>query len=50
MYFEREKESAHVHPSRGGAERGVEGILRRLHTVSSEPDGGLEPTNWEIMT
>ena len=22
----------------------------RLRAVSTEPDGGLEPTNWEIMT
>ena len=29
---------------------GIERILSRLHTVSMEPDLGLEPTNHEIMT
>ena len=38
--------------SRGGYETdgGIERILSRLHTVSMEPDLGLEPTNHEIMT
>ena len=36
--------------SGGGAERGRERISNRLWTVSAEPDLGLEPTNWEIMT
>ena len=39
--------------SRGGAER--EGDTEseagsRLHVVSTEPDVGLDPANWEIMT
>ena len=36
--------------SRGGTERGRERIPSRLHTVSTEPDTGLEPTNRGIMT
>ena len=36
--------------SRGGAERGRERIPSRLHTISAEPDAGLEPTNRDIMT
>ena len=31
-------------------ERGKERIPSRLHTVSTEPDVGLELTNHEIMT
>ena len=47
--LERDRESV----SRGGAER--EGDTEseagsRLRAVSTEPDGGLEPTNREIMT
>ena len=34
--------------SRGGAGRGGERIPSRLHTVSAEPDVGLELTNREI--
>ena len=42
----------------GGAERGEEKeregererIPSRLCTVSREPDVGLTPTNWEILT
>ena len=40
IYFERER----------GRERGRERIPSRLHTVSTEPDTGLHPTNHEIMT
>ena len=40
--------------NRGGSERERERererIPSRLHTVSTEPDVGLEPTNCEIMT
>ena len=39
--------------SRGGVERGgdIESeVGSRLLAVSTEPDTGLEPTNWEIMT
>ena len=35
--------------SRVGTEREGERIPSRLHTVSIEPDEGLEPTNHEIM-
>ena len=46
-YFERERE----HKSgEGQRERGRERIPSRLHTTSTEPDVGLEPTNHEIMT
>ena len=34
----------------GGAERGRERISSRLRAVSTEPDTGLELTNYEIMT
>ena len=33
-----------------GRERGRERIPSRLHTVSTEPDVGLDLTNHEIMT
>ena len=36
--------------SEGGAERGREGIPSSLLAVSTEPDAGLELTNYEIMT
>ena len=37
--------------SRGGQrESGRERIPSRFHTVSADPDVGLSPTNWEIMT
>ena len=40
------------HASRGGAERerGRERIPSKLHTASTEPDAGPEPTNREIIT
>ena len=31
-------------------ERERERIMSRLHTVSTDPDAGLEPMNCEIMT
>ena len=43
IYFERERESM----SREGQK---DRISSRLCTVSTEPDAGLELTNWEIMT
>ena len=46
---ERERQSR----SRGGAEREGDAESEtgsRLRAVSTEPDAGLEPTNWEIMT
>ena len=36
--------------SGGGAEREGERIPSRLHTVSAEPEAGLELMNHEIMT
>ena len=42
IYFEREWE--------GGAEREEERIPSRFHTISSEPEVGLELRNHEIMT
>ena len=38
------------HKQRRGRERGRQKIPSRLHTVSSEPNVGLELTNREIMT
>ena len=43
IYFERERESRE-------GQRGRERIPSRLHTVSEEPDVGLEVMNREIMT
>ena len=42
IYFEREHEQ--------GRGREQERIPSRLHTISAEPDVGLEPTNCKIMT
>ena len=51
--FERERERESVRTSRGGAE-GEEDTESEagsgLPAVSTEPDAGLEPTNYEIMT
>ena len=47
IYFERERESAY---KRVGAEREGDRIPSRLHTVRSEPDMGLDPTNCAITT
>ena len=45
MYFEREREI------RGGAEReGEREFQEGSFATSKEPDAGLNPTNWEIMT
>ena len=44
IYFERDRVSG------GGAERGRERIPGRLHTVSAEPNVGLELRNCKIMT
>ena len=43
-YFEREKAQGR------GRERGRQRISSRLHTVSTEPDAGLEPTTVKIVT
>ena len=47
MFNYSETESVSV----GGAEReGDKRVPSRSHTGSMEPDGGLDPTNHEIMT
>ena len=47
----RETEHAHViEHERGGAERAGERIPRRLGTINTEPNRGLNLTNREIMT
>ena len=46
-YFEREIESTHKW---AGEERRRGRISSRLHTISAEPDAGLELKNHEIMT
>ena len=46
VFILREKE----HNQGRGRERGRERIPSRLHTVSTELDTGLEPTNHKIMT
>ena len=47
FFFLRETDSM----GRGGADgEREERILSRLHTVSAEPDAGLDLTNCEIMT
>ena len=48
---ERERERERERASQEGAEREREReIPSRLHTVSKEPDAGLELTTREIMT
>ena len=48
LFWERERERERE--NRGGAGREGERIPSRLHTVSTEPNVGLELTNCEIMT
>ena len=45
IYFERQR----AHAQTGGAERRRERIPSKFHTVSTEPDMELNPTNHEIM-
>ena len=46
---ERERESACMHMSEGGAER--EGVrASKTSSTLTEPDAGPETMNWEIMT
>ena len=52
IYLFGDRESVCVH-RRGRGREGegeTERIPSRLHTVSAEPDAGLELTNYEIMT
>ena len=46
----RETRDGEENVRRGGAERGGQRIRSRLCADSREPDVGLEPTNYEIMT
>ena len=48
MFIERERDRERESENVGRAER--ERIPSRLHTVSTEPDTGLELMNPEIMT
>ena len=48
--FEREREHTQVLEQGRGREKERERILSRLHTVSTEPDMGLELMNHEIVT
>ena len=46
LFICREKDREHEQGR--GRERGRERIPSRLHVVSTEPDAGLELTNWEV--
>ena len=46
IYFEQER----IQSGTGQTERQRERIPGRLHTVSTEPNMGLDPQNHEIMT
>ena len=48
--FLREKGRAHANKGGAERERGRQRIPSRLHTVSAEPNAGLELKNREIMT
>ena len=52
MFILRQGERDEAPASGGwrGAEKERERVPSRLHTVSAEPDVGLDPTNCEIMT
>ena len=51
IYFERATESEWGRgKGGGGGKRGRERIPSRLHSVSTEPDMGLELTNCEFLT
>ena len=50
IYFERQRASQQGRGREREREREREKILNRLHTVSEEPDVGLEPMIHEIMT
>ena len=47
---EREKERESARKQGRGRERGRERIPSRLHTISTKPNVGLEPTNCDIVT
>ena len=46
---ERKRERERTQVGEGQGERG-RGISSRLHTVSVEPDSGLDPKTCEVMT
>ena len=48
LFWEREREIESEQER--GREREGDRIPNRIHTVSTEPDAGLKPTNCEIMT
>ena len=48
-YLERERERERENESSGETERKRERIPSRFHTISTEPNLGLELTNREIM-
>ena len=50
IYFETEREIGGGAERERGRGRERKRIPSRLHTVSTEPDAGLEFTNREIMT
>ena len=50
LFILRERERERESTSRGGAERRTDRIPSRLHTISAEPNMGLELMNCEIMT
>ena len=51
IYFERrEGERERESTSRERAEKERDRIPSRLHTVSTEPNAGLDLTNQEVMT
>ena len=47
---ERERERERARAEKGQRETGRDRIPSRLHTVSVEPDTGLELMNCEVMT
>ena len=50
VYIFRERERKREREGGRGTEREKERSPSKLHTVSAEPDVGLNPTNCEIMT
>ena len=50
MFLERESERERESKKGRSRERGRERIPNRLLDVSTEPDSGLDPTDYEFMT